>query len=232
MQESDRLFSRRRIALKVAAAVFCLALLRVLWFHFGVPGIMLGSVGIMVGLGAIMFGKGVLTFHRTVKSYRPTPADGQAEEATKRKSRLISQFLSASLLYLAVVCPILSVLTDCHIFLVFLAVMAGVVFTGTVILVWITSWAMRKDSRGNQFSILTLLFLTLLVATYLGAIRWLADLAGDELGAGEHTFLAAAAICVILTLISLPFMVLIMESLVWFAAWLVRRPWVQQWIRR
>jgi hypothetical protein len=110
--------------------------------------------------------------------------------------------------------------------------MTGIIFTGTIVLVWATSWAIRKDARRNQFSIVTLLFLTLIAAIYLGAIRWLADLAGDGLQAGDATFLAAAAICLVLTALSAPFLLLIMESLVWFAAWLVRRPWVQGWLRR
>jgi hypothetical protein len=232
MQESERPFSLQRFALKVGGGMLCLVVLRVLWLQFGVPGIMFGSIGIMMVLGATLLGAGVLTFRRTVKSYRPSRADGQVEVGPKGKSRLISQFVWASLVYLLLVCPILSILTDCHPLLVFLAVMAGVVFTATVILVWVTSWAMRTDSRRNQFSILTLLFLTLLAAIYLGAIRWIADLSGDRLGAGGQTFLAAAVLCVILTLISLPFLVLVMESLVWFAAWLVRRPWVQRRIRR
>lgn len=232
MQDNEH-FSLRcfALALGVGVGILYLVLLRYLRLHFGVPGTMVGLVGIIVGLGAVMFGRGVLAFRRTVTSHGPSGPDLQVEETPKKKSQLIRQFVLGCLFYLFLVCPILAVLTDCHILIVFLAVMAGVVFTGTVILVWATSWAIKKDSRGNQFSILTLLFLTLLAAVYLGAIRWLADLAGDRLGTGGQAFLAAAVICVVLTFISWPFLALIMESLVWFAAWLVRRPWVQRRLR-
>ena len=162
---------------------------------------------------------------RRESKFAPVPADPSREQA-----RLARQFVGG-LLYLAFISLFLAAATETNFFLVFGAVTAGVVFTAAIILVWAASRASRADGRPRQFSILTLLFLTRLAAIYLGTIRWFADLAGERLGAGEQTFLAAAVICLILTGFSLPFLLFFMESLVWLAAWLVRRPWVQRRLR-
>jgi len=137
------------------------------------------------------------------------------------RPRLIGQFVAA-LAYLAMISGVLAELTGVGFVLVFAAVMAGIVFTGTATLAWATAWALRDNARQSQISILTMLFLTLLAAVYLGAIRWLTDAAGDRIGGGA-SFVAVAAIGGFLTLLSLPFVILLMESLVWFAVWLVRR---------
>ena len=232
MKDNSLLVLPRSLALKAGIGISCLVVFRWLWLWFGAPGILVGGVGALVLGGLVHLVKSVLVFRRTVVSCSSSRNDCPEKRESKKKSQLILQFVWCSVFYLAIICPILALLTDCHLLLVFLAVMTGVVFTGAVILVWATMWAIRKDTRENQFSISALLILTLLTAAYLGAIRWIADLAGEQLGTGNQTFLAAAVICVILTIVSLPFLVLTMESLVWFAAWLVRRRSVQEWIRR
>jgi hypothetical protein len=148
----------------------------------------------------------------------------------QRSAQLIRQFIGG-MVYLAFISGVLTGVTEGNFFVVFAAVITGVVFTGTAILVWATSWAIRKESRRGQFSIATMMFLTFLAALYLGVIRLIAnqiDLPRNE----EPTFLIAAVACVMLTVFSAPFLLLLMESLVWFAAWLVRRPWMQARIRR
>ena len=160
-----------------------------------------------------------------VNSLAPIPRDPSAE-----RSRLVRQFVGG-VFYLAVISMVLAESTDSNFFVVFGAVTTGVIFTGTIILVWAASCAIRVDAHRSQFSILTLLVLTLLAAIYLSAIRLFADLAGERLGAGDSNFLVAAVICLILTGVSLPFLLLFMDSLVWLAVWLVRRPWVQRCLK-
>lgn len=155
---------------------------------------------------------------------------GALDQTTKSRSRLACQF-AGGMLYVAMVSTLLAEFTDGSFWIVFAAVVSGAVFTGTVILTWATLWALRQDTRKNQFSIQTLLFLMTVSAVFLGVVRLLADLSADRLGTGNASLLAVAVSCLILTVLSLPFLALIMESLVWFAAWLVRRPWVQRWLR-
>lgn len=219
------------LVVKAGVGISSLLVFPILWLWFGAPGLLVGCIGTLAAGGLFRLAKGMIAFRRTEVSHSPSRSGVPDEHTPKTKSRLISQFVLCSIFYLVIICPALVLLTDCHPLLVFLAVMTGVIFTSTVVLAWATLWAIRKNTRENQFSISTILLLTLLAAAYLGAIRWIADLAGEQLGAGSQTFLAAAVICVILTIVSLPFLVLTMESLIWFAVWLVRRPWVQQRIR-
>lgn len=153
-----------------------------------------------------------------------------SDDPSTQQARLIRQFVGG-LLYLACISMPLAGLIQCNFFLVLGAVTTGVVFTGTIVLVWAASCASRTDAHRSQFSILTLLVLTLLAAIYLGTVRYLADLIDIRVGTGQPTFLIAAVICLILTGISLPFLLLFMDSLVWIAVWLVRRPWVQRCLR-
>ena len=158
-------------------------------------------------------------------------SEGALDQTTKSRSRLAWQ-LAVGIFYLGIVSTLLAEFTNGSFWIVFAAVVSGAVFTGTVILTWATLWALRQDTRKNQFSIQTLLFLMTVSAVYLGVVRLLADLGGDRLGAGSASLLSIAVFCLVLTVLSLPVMVLIMESLVWFAAWLVRRPWVQAMLGR
>lgn len=157
-------------------------------------------------------------------------SDGALDQTSKSRSRLAWQ-LAVGIFYLAMVSTLLAKFTDGSFWIVFAAVVSGAVFTGTVILTWATLWALRQDTRKNQVSIQTLLFLMTVVGAYLGVVRLLADLGGDRLGAGSASLLSVAVFCLVLTVLSLPVMVLIMESLVWFAAWLVRGPWIQRWLK-
>ncbi len=157
---------------------------------------------------------------------RGTARQGIEHQTTKSRSRLAWQFVVA-LLYMALVSLLFTELTGRSFWIVFAAIVSGAIFTGTVILTWATLWALRKDTRKNQFSIQTLLFLMTISAVCLGVVRLLADLVGDRLDTGGVSLLSVAIFCLVLAVLSLPLLALTMESLVWFAAWLIRRPWVR-----
>lgn len=59
---------------------------------------------------------------------------------------------------------------------------------------------------------------------YLGRIN--EAVRGEQLGR-ERPFVAVAVACFILTGLSLPFLLIYAEHLIWLAAWFVRRPWMQ-----
>lgn len=151
--------------------------------------------------------------------------------SAKQRLRLLWQFVQG-VLYLAFASALITTFIDGSFLLVFAAVITGAVFTGAMTVAWAGSWATRSELRTKQFTIRTLLFLTLIAAAYLGAVRWIAELAGGRVGNESQTFLASGVMCLVLTGISLPFLLIFMDSLVWFAVWLVRRPWVRAWLRR
>ncbi len=150
--------------------------------------------------------------------------------SSQERARLVRQFVGG-ILSLAFISLFLAGLIQCNFFLVLGAVTTGVIFTGTIVLVWAASCASRTNAHRSQFSILTLLVLTLLAAIYLGTVRLFADLFGASMGASQPDFLIAAMICLFMTGFSLPILLLFMDSLVWLAVWLVRRPWVQRCLR-
>ncbi len=133
--------------------------------------------------------------------------------------------------YLSIVCAGISEVTKTSFVLTLTVVLIGVVFTATAFLVWLGVRVVRKQDRRGQFSIATMLFLTFLAAAYLSVIRVLAGqmrvIPGDT-----PPFVQAAILCVFLTGMSAPFLLILMDSFVWLAAWIVRRPWIQRRLRR
>ena len=106
---------------------------------------------------------------------------------------------------------------------VFVAVSGSTLFTGTILLVWLTRWAMRDDGRISQFGIGTLLMLTGLAAVYLGFVRWLADHSHTQYTMGyTEKFITVCVVSGILIAISLIPLLRMAESLVWLATVVVR----------
>ena len=119
-----------------------------------------------------------------------------------------------------------SVLTDISgrdFWSVFFAVSGSTLFTGTILLVWLTRWAMRDDGRISQFGIGTLLMLTGLAAVYLGFVRWLID-RSDPLQNADYSgkFIGVCVLSVFLMAFSLIPLLRMAESLVRLATEVVR----------
>ena len=153
-------------------------------------------------------------------------------EPSPHYARFFFQFV-LGMGYLSVFCAGISEVTRTSFVLTLTVVLIGVVFTATAFLVWLGLRVVRKQDRRGQFSIATMLFLTFLVAAYLGVIRLFAERIAPNLGPHEPpSFELAATICVVLTVVSIPFLVILMDGFVWLAAWIVRRSWVQERLRR
>lgn len=143
----------------------------------------------------------------------------------------------AGLGYLALVAVVLSGLTAAPFLRVFLAVALVAAFLTTLVLIWLTRWAMREDGRRGQFGLASLLFLTTLVAVCLAVVRWVVvsanPLRRDGQWSSELTiFLFTGALFLLLATLALPFLAGMAESLVWLAVWFVRRPLVRGWLSR
>ncbi len=141
------------------------------------------------------------------------------------RARLWWQFL-AGVFYLAVVAACLSGATRHHFLLMLLAVVGGAIFCSSLALLWLTLWALRKESRLGQFGLGSLFLLTLFVALYAGLVRWLAVAIGQDraqTGGDGELFVQIAVVCLFPLLIAIPFVLGMTESLLWLAVWILRR---------
>lgn len=92
-------------------------------------------------------------------------------------------------------------------------------------------WAFRDDRRPGQFGIGSMLLGTVFFGVYLGVVRWLyVHQTSPPSGSSFGQFVIIAALCVLPAILSVPFMLLLADSLVWAAVWLVRRKAVQRWL--
>jgi hypothetical protein len=156
----------------------------------------------------------------------PTPPTSRA--------RLWFQFF-LGLFYLSVVAGMLSGATRHPFVIVLVAVIGGALSCSILALTWLTLWAVRRDSRIGQYGIGSLLFLTVFVALYFGLVRWTADAIGQnphvQVSRGE-VLTSVAIVCLITSILAVPFVLGMTESLVWFAVWVLRRRPIQRLLRR
>ncbi len=105
----------------------------------------------------------------------------------------------------------------------------------TLGLIWFTRWAMRKDSRFGQFSISTLLLMLFYAGLYCGIIRWLTlnSSFGETSGTPDNfmAFWRVATVFTVFSVVAIPFVINMTESLLWFAVWLQRRPAIHRLVR-
>jgi hypothetical protein len=100
-------------------------------------------------------------------------------------------------------------------------------------MVWMSRWAMRKESQITQFGISTMLLMLFYAGLYLGIIRWL--MLQSPWGVTGNTdealvFLGTAVIFTICSVAAIPFILSMTESLLWFAIWLQKKPWIRRLI--
>lgn len=120
--------------------------------------------------------------------------------------------------------------------LVATVLLLGSLVCGGLPLWWLTGWAMRRESRVGQFTVRSLLFVTLYAAVFLGFVRWIV-VAGRAHGAFPvsqdlgKTVAFVTLICLMLLVISLPVLICMTEVVLWGAVWLLKRPAVRRWRR-
>ena len=150
------------------------------------------------------------------------------------RARLWLQFF-LGLLYLGVVAGLLSIATWHPFVVVLVAVIGGALSCSILALTWLTLWAVRRDSRIGQYGIGSLLFLTVFVALYFGLVRWTADAIGQNPHvqvSREEVLTSVALMCLCASILAVPFVLGMTESLLWFAVWVLRRRPVQRLLRR
>ncbi len=172
--------------------------------------------------------------HQEIRWLRSQATPKELRARKRSVSQLAFAFL-AGLVYLGFVAALLSGVTRVGFVPMFLAVLAGAVFCTSLALVWLTRWALREESRPRQFSLSSLLFLTTFVAIYFAVVRWLVVNSwppGVAQPPDGEKFLMVGTACIVLAAISIPCLLGMANSLVWFAVWLVRRPSVRRWLAR
>jgi hypothetical protein len=146
--------------------------------------------------------------------------------------RLWLQF-AQGIFYLAVVATILSGMSGQGFWRVLVAALLAALFTTAVLLAWSVRWALRDEGRPWQFSLGSLVLLTALAAAYFGAIRWLVVNSRPRPYVSPLAqFIEVGLVCFFLAMVSIPCLARMAESLVWLAAWLVRRRPVQRLLSR
>ncbi len=223
--------ARNRLLRRFLYAWLYIAVFGALWWQFGAGAILFMLAWCVIAIAIRLVSRVIPrrrpragrvdtgTLHERIFSPVPT-------EATVARKRL-SEGLLGGTLWLGFISSMLAGFTGAPFLIVFLAVALSAVFTGTMIL----AWAISRARRRNQFSVATLLILMTISAVYLAVIRLLVDWSGEPFLAGTHPFLSVAVACFIMIGFSLPLLLIFMVQLVWFAAWLVRRPWVQRWLK-
>jgi hypothetical protein len=135
----------------------------------------------------------------------------------------------AGLAWTAAVASIFSLRTRCPFLFAFAAVLGGFFVYGGLGLWWLTLWARQKDARPGQFGIGSLLFLMVFAALFFGTVRWIVDL-GPQANDAE-AFCICALACLVLAVISVPFVLFMSEAVICAAVWFIKRPHVGRWIR-
>lgn len=135
----------------------------------------------------------------------------------------------AGLLWTAAVAACLSLGTQCPFPFAFVTVLGGFLVCGGLGLWWLTLWARQKNGRLGQFGIGSLLFLTLFAAIFLGTVRWIVVQALHQSPRADSAglFCIVALICLVVVLISIPWVLRMSEALLWAGVWFFK---VRRWI--
>jgi len=135
--------------------------------------------------------------------------------------------------YVVLVSKLVSQASESSFVLTLFAVLTTVIMLFVLALLLAVRWAMGEERRRFQVQLGSLFLVTAIFAAYFAIVRWFAHIGNtpiDQLNLG-----AWAAIFIysgVLTLMSVPFVVLLGEGLLALAAWLVWRPTVQKALQR
>lgn len=122
----------------------------------------------------------------------------------------------------------------------YLALLCSALFASAVALAWLIRWASKKENRERQFGLGSLFFIITLLAIYFAGMsaimRGMAWHETARLPAGTRQppawlIVPLGIYCSVLILISVPLVMGIVEALMWFAVWLVRRPATHRVVR-
>jgi hypothetical protein len=168
-----------------------------------------------------------------------SPAAGDASGqpqiagAERRKSRITPAqrcaYFLAGTMYLAMCAGAVSGVAKCSFLAVFPVTFCVFCFSGSLALFWLTLGAKQRNARPGQFGIGSLLLLMVFVAIFFGAVSWLTAQALPEYRIAAFCF--TSVILLVAIGLFIPIGLGMLESLLWGAVWLVKRPVVRRMLR-
>lgn len=135
--------------------------------------------------------------------------------------------------YLALVSGTLAAMAHAPYLVTLLVVLATAVALFMLSLAVALRWSLRVQQGRFQLELASIFLLVAIVSVYLAAVRWL--ISGAAIDPGRLNPLSWADILfriLLLSLLAAPFVLLLGDSILALAAWLVWRPWVQAVLRR
>jgi hypothetical protein len=167
-------------------------------------------------------------------SHSSTHAERSGNDPARR--RLWWQFVFG-MLWIAVWAGLVSLATQTPFWIVMPALLGLALVGGAIALFWMARWA-ERDAPGGQFGIASLFLLIVYIATFLSCVRWslvatrqarlqrfpTAELTAD-LEPTLFEFSMASLFGLGMLYISLPLLLGLLDSVMWSAVWLLKRPW-------
>lgn len=154
------------------------------------------------------------------------------------RGRLWWQFVWG-MLWIAIWAGLVSLATQTSLAIVMPAMLALALGGGAIAVFWLARWAQR-DAPGGQFGIASLFLLMVYIAAYLASVRWClvathqarqlrlpkAELTA-ELEPSLLEFAMTSLFGLVVLYIFLPILLGLLDSVMWSAVWLLKRPWVK-----
>jgi hypothetical protein len=141
------------------------------------------------------------------------------------------------MVWIAIWAGLVSLATQTSFAIVMPSMLALALGGGAIAVFWLARWAERAG-RGGQFGIASLFLLMVYVAAFLGSVRWClvathqarqprfpkAELT-PELEPTLLEFAMTSLFGLVILYISLPILLGLLDSVMWSAVWLLKRPW-------
>jgi hypothetical protein len=148
------------------------------------------------------------------------------------------------MLWIAIWAGLVSLATQTSFAIVMPCMVALALSGGAIAVFWLARWA-ERDAPGGQFGIASLLLLVVYIASFLAAVRWClivthqarqqrfskAELTAD-LEPSLLEFAMTSLFGLVTLYISLPILLGLLDSVMWSAVWLLKRPWFKALVLR
>ncbi len=169
------------------------------------------------------------------KSKSCPSVDPQSIDEMSHRRRLRRQFI-IGMLWLSIWAGLVSFGTETSFWLVLLVVFLLAIGGGAIALFWLARWA-ERNAPGGQFSIASLFLAMIFVAAFLSCIRWTlvasasarlnrfpATQLGENLEPTLFEFAMTSLFALAMLCASLPIVLGLLDSVMWSAVWLIKRP--------
>ena len=169
-------------------------------------------------------------------SSKPPPAACATSADIPNRRRLWWQFVWG-MVWIAIWAGLVSLATQTSFAIVMPSMLALALGGGAIAVFWLARWA-ECAAPGGQFGIASLFLLMVYIAAFLASVRWCliathqgrqqrfpkAELT-SELEPTLLEFAMTSLFGLVILYISLPILLGLLDSVMWSAVWLLKRPW-------